>query len=487
MAKNYNYDVVVIGSGPAGEKGGAQAAYFGKRVALVEREPHLGGTAINTGTVSSKTLRETALYFSGLRQRGLYGIDYNIKEGLTVGDFMYRERIVVENEWRLIKRNLERHNIEVIWGEASLKDAHTVRVRRRDGTEQELTADIILIATGSSPHHPAEIPFDHRVIYDSDSILRMSHIPKTMAVVGGGVIGSEYASIFTALGVQVTLVESRDRLLPFVDAEIADRLKQQLEAIGLRFIFNDRAVKIAVAKDHARITLKGGEVLECEIALFAAGRQSNVRGLGLEELGVQLGNRGLVLVNEKYQTSVPNIYAAGDVIGFPALASTSMEQARVAMVHAFDLKYKEGICPIIPLAVYTIPEVSMAGLTEEACKEKGISYLVGRSFYEKSPRGQIIGDLSGMLKLIFSSTDKKLFGVHHIGELASELVHVGAQVMATEGTIDTFIQAVYNYPSLSDSYKYAAYDGLGNLQRWQESKLQEKRSALTTRSGKRNR
>jgi NAD(P) transhydrogenase len=487
MAKNYNYDVVVIGSGPAGEKGGAQAAYFGKRVALVEREPHLGGTAINTGTVSSKTLRETALYFSGLRQRGLYGIDYNIKEGLTVGDFMYRERIVVENEWRLIKRNLERHNIEVIWGEASLKDAHTVRVRRRDGTEQELTADIILIATGSSPHHPAEIPFDHRVIYDSDSILRMSHIPKTMAVVGGGVIGSEYASIFTALGVQVTLVESRDRLLPFVDAEIADRLKQQLEAIGLRFIFNDRAVKIAVAKDHARITLKGGEVLECEIALFAAGRQSNVRGLGLEELGVQLGNRGLVLVNEKYQTSVPNIYAAGDVIGFPALASTSMEQARVAMVHAFDLKYKEGICPIIPLAVYTIPEVSMAGLTEEACKEKGISYLVGRSFYEKSPRGQIIGDLSGMLKLIFSSTDKKLFGVHHIGELASELVHVGAQVMATEGTIDTFIQAVYNYPSLSDSYKYAAYDGLGNLQRWQESKLQEKRSALTTRSGKGNR
>jgi NAD(P) transhydrogenase len=487
MPKNYNYDVVVIGSGPAGEKGGAQAAYFGKRVALVEREPYLGGTAINTGTISSKTLRETALYFSGLRQRGLYGIDYNIKEGLTVGDFMYRERIVVENEWRLIKRNLERHNIDVIWGEASLNDAHTVRVRRRDGTEQELTTDIILIATGSSPHHPAEIPFDHRVIYDSDSILRMSHIPKTMAVVGGGLIGSEYASIFTALGVQVTLVESRDRLLPFVDAEIADRLKQQLEAIGLRFIFNDRAVKIAVAKDHARITLKGGEVLECEIALFAAGRQSNVRGLGLEELGVQLGNRGLVLVNEKYQTSVPNIYAAGDVIGFPALASTSMEQARVAMVHAFDLKYKEGICPIIPLAVYAIPEVSMAGLTEEACKEKGISYLVGRSFYEKSPRGQIIGDLSGMLKLIFSPTDKKLFGVHHIGELASELVHVGAQVMATEGTIDTFIQAVYNYPSLSDSYKYAAYDGLGNLQRWQESKLQEKRSALTTRSGKRNR
>jgi NAD(P) transhydrogenase len=468
MPTNYNYEVVVIGSGPAGEKGGAQAAYFAKRVALVERAPHLGGAAINTGTVSSKTLRETALYFSGLRQRGLYGVDYNIKEGLTVGDLMYRQRIVVENEWRLIKRNLERHNIEVIWGEASFKDAHTVRVRKRDGTEQDLTADIILIATGSSPHHPREIPFDHRVIYDSDSILRMSHIPKTMAVVGGGSIGSEYASIFTALGVEVTLVESRGRLLPFVDAEIADRLKKQLEDIGLRFIFNNRAVEIEVEKDRARITLEDGEVLQCEIALFAAGRQSNVQGLGLEELGVKLGNRGLVLVNDKYQTNVPNIYAAGDVIGFPALASTSMEQARVAMVHAFDLKYKERISPIIPLAVYTIPEISMAGLTEEACKEKGLSYLVGRSYYEKSPRGQIIGDLGGMLKLIFSPTDKKLFGVHHIGEMASELIHIGAQVMATDGTIDDFIHAVYNYPTLSDSYKYAAYDGLGNLQRWQQ-------------------
>jgi NAD(P) transhydrogenase len=389
---------------------------------------------------------------------------------------MYRERSVVENEWKIIERNLKRHNIEVIWGEASLKDAHTVRVRKRDGAEQEITADIILIATGSSPHHPREIPFDHRVIYDSDSILRMSHIPRTMAVVGGGVIGSEYASIFTALGVQVTLIESRGRLLPFVDAEITDRLKKQLEDIGLRFIFNTRAVKITVENDGTKMTLEGGEVLQCEIALFAAGRQSNVHELGLEELGVKLGNRGLVLVNEKYQTSVPNIYAAGDVIGFPALASTSMEQARVAMVHAFDLKYKERIAPIIPLAIYTIPEISMAGLTEEACQEKGVSYLVGRSYYEKSPRGQIIGDVSGMLKLIFSPTDKKLLGVHHIGESASELIHIGTQVMATDGTIDAFIQAVYNYPTLSDSYKYAAYDGLGNLQRWQQGNLKEERS-----------
>jgi NAD(P) transhydrogenase len=467
MPTNYDYDLVIIGSGPAGEKGGAQAAYFGKKVAIVERAPRLGGACINTGTLPSKTLRETALYFSGLRQRGLYGIDYSLKEELKIGDLMYRERIVIENEWRIIKHNLERHNIEVIWGEAFLKDAHTVRVRQRDGTEQALTTEIILIATGSSPYHPPEIPFDHQVIYDSDSILRMNRIPKSMAIVGGGVIGSEYASIFTALGVQVTLVESRERLLPFVDAEIADRLKKQLESIGLRFIFNDRAVNVKVEQDRARITLARGEVLQCEIALFAAGRQSNVWGLGLEELGIKLGNRGLVLVNEKYQSSVPNVYAAGDVIGFPGLTSTSMEQARVAMVHAFNLKYKERVSPVLPLAVYTVPEISLVGLTEETCKERSIPYLVGRSYYETNPRGQIIGDLSGMLKLIFSPADKKLFGVHLIGELASELVHIGAQVMATDGTIDAFIHNVYNYPTLADSYKYAAYDGLGNLQKWQ--------------------
>ncbi len=472
MSTNYDYDLVVIGSGPAGEKGGAQAAYFGKKVALVERASYLGGACINSGTLPSKTLREAALYFSGLRQRGLYGIDYSLKEGLKVDDLMYRERIVVENEWGIIKRNLERHNIEVIWGEASFKDAHTVRVRKRDGAAQDLKAEIILIATGSSPYHPPEIPFDHEIIYDSDSILRMNRIPKTMAIVGGGVIGSEYASIFTALGVQATLVESRARLLPFVDAEIADRLKKQLEGIGLRFILNDRAVKTEIGQKGVRITLARGEVLERDIALFATGRQSNIRGLGLEELGIKLGNRGLVLVSEKYQSSVPNIYAAGDVIGFPGLASTSMEQARVAMVHAFDLKYKERVSPVLPLAVYTIPEISLVGLSEQECKERSIPHLMGRSYYDNSPRGQIIGDLSGMLKLIFSPPDKKLLGVHLIGELSSELIHIGAQVMAADGTIDAFIHNVYNYPTLADAYKYAAYDGLGNLQRWKQSKCE---------------
>jgi NAD(P) transhydrogenase len=467
MTPPHKYDLVVIGSGPAGEKGAAQAAYFGKNVALVERAPHLGGAGINTGTVPSKTLRESALYFSGLRQRGLYGIDYSLKEDLTVGDFMYRKQIVIESEWGIIQRNLERHNIDVVWGEARLKDAHTVRVRRADGTETDLETDFILIATGSSPYHPPDVPYDHRLIYDSDSILRMSHIPKTMIVVGGGVIGSEYASIFTALGVQVTLIEPHNRLMQFVDSELIGRLQRQLERLGLRFVFNDRVMQIDKHETHVALRLKSGAVVEAEIALFAAGRQSNVEGLGLEAVGVQLGHRGLIQVNPKYQTTVPNIFAAGDVIGFPALASTSMEQARVAMVHAFNLQYKEQIAPIFPYAVYTIPEISMVGLSEDECKQKNLPYLVGRAFYEQSPRGQIIGDMSGMLKLVFAPEDKKLLGVHMIGEMASELIHIGMHVLVAGGTIDAFIHAVYNYPTLADSYKYAAYDGLGNLERWQ--------------------
>jgi NAD(P) transhydrogenase len=460
------FDLVVIGSGPAGEKGAAQAAYFGKRVALIERSEYLGGAGINTGTVPSKTLRETALYFSGLRQRGLYGIDYSLKERLTVADLMRRQQDVVEMERAIVRTNMERHNVDIFRGAARLADAHTVSFLKPDGTQGEVAGDIILIATGSSPFHPAGIPFDHQRIYDSDSILRMKMIPKTMVVIGGGVVGCEYACTFSALGVQVTLVESSNRILRFVDSEIAARLQKRLELLGLRFVFNDRLQRAEILADRARLELRSGEVLDCEIALIAAGRQSNVQGMGLEATGMALGERGLIVVNEKYQTTVANIYAAGDVIGFPALSSVSMEQARVAMVHAFNLVYKESISAVLPLAIYTIPEISLAGWTEDACREQNIPYVVGRSYFDKSPRGQIIGDTSGMLKLVFSPSDKKLLGVHLIGEMSSELVHIGAQTIAAGGTIDVFIDSVYNYPTLSDSYKYAAYDGLGNLRTW---------------------
>ena len=463
-----HYDLIVIGSGPAGEKGAAQAAYFDKRVALIERAPNVGGAGINTGTVPSKTLREAALYYSGLQQRGLYGIDYSLKENMSVADFMHREKIVVENERHIIQNNIDRHNITLIRGEASFKDAHTVCVSSPDG-EMEISGDFILIATGSSPYHPPDIPFDGHLIFDSDSILHMDRIPKTMAVVGGGVIGTEYASIFAALGVQVMLIEPKERVLPFVDYEMIHRLQNQLNLLGLKFALGHKVTAIETRNDHIQLTLDKKREMQFDIALIASGRQSNVQALRLEQIGVNLGNRGLILVNEKFQTNLPNIYAAGDVIGFPALASTSMEQARVAIVHAFNLGYKEQMSHILPLAVYSIPEISMVGITEDECREKQIPHLIGRAYYENNPRGQIIGDMSGMIKLIFSPSDKKLLGAHVIGEQASELIHIAAHVMLANGTIDAFIQAVYNYPTLADAYKYAAYDGLGNWERWNKT------------------
>jgi NAD(P) transhydrogenase len=462
------YDLIVIGGGPAGEKGASKAAQYGKRVALIERAPFLGGAGINTGTVPSKTLRESALYFSGLRQRGLYGIDYSLRENLTVKDFMYRERTVVRRERHMIAEHVEHHDIQVIHGEGSLLDEHTVRVKSSLG-EQELWGEVILIATGSAPHHPPEVPFDHELICDSDSILNLKGLPKTMAVVGGGVIGTEYASIFTALDIQVTLIEREDRIIPFIDSEIGGRLTEQLRKLGINFMFNERMTSIERRKDHVHVELEKAGEREFDVALIAAGRQSNVQALNLERVGVNQGKRGLILVDENFRTNIASVYAVGDVIGFPALASTSMEQARAAVVHAFDLKYKEKLAPFLPFAVYAIPEVSSVGLTEDECREKNIPCLIGRAYYEENARGQIIGDMSGMIKLVFSPSDKKLLGAHIIGEQASELIHIALHVMLTDGPIDAFIDAVYNYPTLSDSYQYAAYDGLAKQARWQEA------------------
>jgi NAD(P) transhydrogenase len=466
MADAQQFDLIVLGGGPAGEKGAAQAAYFGRRVALVEREAWFGGAAVNTGTVPSKTLRETALYFSGLRQRGLYGIDYSLRGDLTIGDFLHHTEAVIGEQRRLIAENIARHQVTVFRGEGSFLDSRTVEVNGSAHPPIRLSAPVVLIATGSSPLRPAEIPFDDRIIYDSDSILRMDRVPKTLAVVGGGVIGSEYASIFTALGVKVTLIDGRDRLLPFADHDIVARLQQQLTMLGQRFVLGAKVAETERLDDGVRLTLGTGEVIEAERALFAAGRSSNVERLALDKAGVTMGKRGLIPVDAHYCTDVPGIYAAGDVIGFPALASTSMEQARVAMVHAFELRYKEAMSPVLPLAVYTVPELGMVGLTEEEARIKDDGAVeVGRAEYSRNARAQIIGDQSGLLKLVFRVADKRLLGVHLVGELASELVHVGAEVVRTGGTIDAFIDAVYNWPSLSDCYKYAAYDGLGALKR----------------------
>jgi NAD(P) transhydrogenase len=458
-----HYDLIVIGSGPAGEKGAAQAAYFGKKVALVERSAQLGGACINTGTLPSKTLRESALYFSGLGQRGLYGIDYSLREGLTVQDFMRHKDAVVEHERANVSKNIAAHSIDHFSGAGEFEDDHHLLVHPSAGDPIRISADVFLIATGSKPHRSPEIPFDDEFIFDSDTILQMVRIPASVVVIGGGVIGCEYASIFAALGVKAALVDGRDRLLPFLDAEISERLRGRLASLGVQFFFNDRLANLDNAGRKISLKLESGKTLEAETCLFAAGRRAAVEGLGLEKAGLGVNKRGYIEVNEAYQTSVKHIYAAGDVIGFPALASTSMEQGRVAVCHAFGFEYKKRLANMLPMGIYTIPEVSNVGETEESCKEKGIPYEVGRAQYSNNARGQIVGDSHGLVKLVFDRGDRRLLGVHIMGESATELIHLGMMVLELKGKIDMFIDFVFNYPTLSEAYKYAAYDGLGNL------------------------
>ncbi len=455
-----NYDLIVIGSGPAGEKGAAQAAYFGKKVALIEKESALGGAAANTGTLPSKTLRETALYLSGFRQRGLYGINFSLKDKVTARDFLYREQQVVQAERARIADNLRRHRVDLYKGFASFADDHTVLVQPTQGTPACLTGEVILVATGGHPYRPDNFPFHDPRVYDSDSILNLREIPTTMLIAGGGVIGCEYACLFAALGIKVVLVEGRDRLLGFLDAELSYALADAMASLGVELRLVDTIDSI-VANDCLHVTLKSGKKFDVETILAATGRTGNTEGLGLEKIGIQPTKRGALEVNEHYQTNLSHIYAVGDVIGFPALASTSMEQARVAMVHAFDLKYKSTLAHILPYGIYTIPECSMAGETEESLTHKNIPYVVGKARYHQNARGQIIGEKDGFIKLVFREEDMKLLGVHVLGEQASELVHIGLTALLMGASADLFIQTCFNYPTLSEIYKYATYDALG--------------------------
>jgi NAD(P) transhydrogenase len=455
------YDLIVIGSGPAGEKGAAQAAYFGKRVALVEKMMFLGGAAANTGTVPSKTLRETALFLTGFRQRQLFGLDFRgLKASVTVRDFLMRERLVKETERARIQENLKRHGVLLYTGSASFVDAHTIAVKPERCPAFPIQGDVILLATGSYPFRPPEFPFHDPRVYDSDTILALHEIPNTLLVVGGGVIGCEYACTFAALGVKVTVVEKRDRLIGILDAEIAAALQASMESMGIRFFLND-CVESVHTGDMLDLCLQSGTPLKTDTILVSSGRCGNTDELALDRVGISVSERGQVKVNEHYQTTVPHVYAAGDVIGNPALASISMEQARVAMVHAFDLKYKEAVAPLYPSGIYTIPECSMVGETEETLTQQKIPYVVGRASYEKNARGQIIGDQTGLLKLLFHEDDMRLLGIHVIGEQATELVHVGLTALLLKGGADLFIQSCYNYPTLTEMYKYAAYDALG--------------------------
>lgn len=471
------YDLIVIGSGPAGEKGAAQAAYFGKRVALVEREAVPGGACVNTGTIPSKTLRESALHLSGFRQRGFRDSVEVTMKSISISDFMYRKQLVLEKEWAHIDENLRRHNVDRYLGTARFVSPNEIAIRNAIG-EETISGNVILIATGSAPYRPPEVPFDDDIICDSDTILQIDDIPSSLAVVGAGVIGCEYASIFAALGCEVHLTDARSSLLPHMDREIVRILLGELQnRLGVTLHLACEVREIARCDGKVSLTMRNGQCIVVDKVLYAAGRSSNTAALHLEAAGVKTGNRGVVVVNESYQTNVPNIYAAGDVIGFPALASTSMEQARVAMVHAFDLKYKTRVAPTLPYGIYTIPELSTIGLTEEECKNKGIAHEVGRAYFRANARGQIIGESKGMIKLVFDPESLAIHGVHIVGENASELVHVGMMVMHMGGTINAFIETVFNYPTLGDAYKYAAYDGLGNVARKRAAALEPQETA----------
>lgn len=462
-----HFDLLVIGAGPAGEKGAVQAAYFGKKVCLVELAPKPGGAAVNTNSIPAKTLRETAVYFSGLRQAGLYGVEYRVKPDIAIADFMHRERAVVEAAWSVIDENLQRHQVTVVQGAAHLVDAHTVEVTRFRESPRRITADVILLATGSRPLRPAEIPFDGETVVDSDSILALQGIPARLVIIGGGMTGCEYAGAFAALGVRVTLVNPRERLLTHLDAEVSEALRAEMtRRFGVQIMLDSGVHSVRVDgadRKHATVTLADGTELVADCVLYSMGRQGSTDGIGLGEAGVRTNERGFVLVDGHFRTTVPSIFAAGDVVGFPGRASMAMEQARVAMCHAFDLRYKEQVSPIVPYGVWTVPETAMVGETEETARAKGLSIEVGRASYRLNPRGQIIGDLDGFVKLVFRRDDQALLGCSIFGEGACEMVHLAAAVMSFGGTIDYFIQAVFNYPTLTDTFKYAAYDGLQRL------------------------
>jgi len=457
-----SYDFVVIGSGPAGEKAAAQAAYFGKSVALVERSERLGGAPVNSGGIPAKTLRETALYLTGHTRRHLYGLGMDL--GTDVMLDRLRKRSSEESQWAgsTVRANMDRHGVRVVHGVARLGTDRTVTVALADGGETSLHGEAILVATGSHPFRPPNIPFDDPDVEDSDSILALDRIPETMVVIGGGPVGCEYASIYGALGVEVTLVDMAERLMPFLDAEVSEQLAVCLQDLGIRVLVGSPPAAVA-RKDGVLTVAIGGQVIEPGKVLFVAGRKGNTDELGLEDAGVGLDERGRVIVDAEYRTTAPGIFAAGDVIGPPALASVSAEQGRVAACHAFGIPFKEGVDELAPFGIYSIPEVGMVGLTSEQAAAQGIDFEIGRYDFSENPRSRIAGTTYGMIKLVFARDDRRLLGVHIVGEEAAELVHIGQAVIHAGQAIDQFIDSTFNIPTRSEAYKYAAYDGLQRL------------------------
>lgn len=463
-----HFDCIVIGTGPAGQKAAIQAAKLGKKVAIIEKNSVLGGAAINTGTIPSKALREAVLHLTGAGKRGLFGESYRVKRNITIADLIYVSQQVVHHELELIRDHFDSNGIELIWGAARFDQENVIFVDRTDDFEI-LSADIFVIATGTKPARPDNVPFEDQTVFTSDGLLALAQLPKAMIVVGGGVIGTEYACMMAQLGVKVTLVEGRGEVLGFLDHEITEAFQYQMRRAGITLRLGEKVHKIehvpadnGIPGNMVQATLESGKTLRAQTLLYAVGRQGTTGALCLEKAGLHADDRERLKVNEHYQTEVPHIYAAGDVIGFPALASTAMEQGRLAVCHAFGVP-TTSIPELFPYGIYAVPEISMVGKTEEQLTQAGIPYEAGIALYRELARAQLLGDTDGMLKLLIHQQTKQLLGVHAIGTGATELIHIGQAVMAMQGTVEYFINNVFNYPTLAEAYKVAALNGMNKL------------------------
>lgn len=457
-----HYDLVVIGSGPAGQKGAIAAAKLRKRVAVIDRREMVGGCSLHLGTIPSKTMREAILYLTGMRQRTFYGADYRAKEDISAADLSQRVDVVLEREIDVVKAQLRRNGVTTVNGMARFADAHTIEIEASDGTLTQISADTILIACGTRPAENPLIVTDGQRVFNSDQLLHLPLIPRELIVVGGGVIGLEYAAMMTALGTRVTLVEQRPTLLDFADHEIIESLAHHLREEGVTFRLGEQVKSVTRDNDRVIAYLESGKTVKGDALLYAVGRQANSDLLRLEAAGITADDRGKIKVNEYFQTSQPHIYAAGDVIGFPALAATSMEQGRLAVSHSLGLPMKTAP-HLLPFGIYTIPEISMVGRTERDLTTAKVRYEVGISRFSELARAQMIGDERGMLKILFDPDTLRLLGVHVMGESATEIIHIGQAVLALGGTIDYFRDTVFNYPTLAEAYKVAALNGMNKV------------------------
>jgi NAD(P) transhydrogenase len=457
-----NFDLIVIGSGPAGQRAAIQGAKTGHRVAIVEQREIVGGACVNTGTIPSKTMREAVLHLSGYEYQGIYGLNYHVKDKITMEDLGFRVNQVVKMESDVMRSQLARNGVEVVSGKGSFLDAKHIRVESATG-QSDFEAGVIVVATGTKPAVSSAVPVNGRTILNSDQLLHMPLIPKTLIVVGGGVIGVEYGCMFAILGVRVILVEKRPRLLEFADGEIVEALSYHLRDHRVTMRLNEEVASVEELPDCGVVAnLKSNKRITGDALLYAVGRQGNVDELNLAAAGLEADDRGRIAVDAEYRTKVAGIYAVGDVIGFPSLASVSMEQGRIAAAGAFGLKVTSNPATY-PYGIYTIPEISFTGKTEEQLTDEDVPYEMGLAYYRETARGQIRGDVTGRLKILFHRETREVLGVHIIGDEAAELVHIGQAVMALKGKVDYFVDTVFNYPTLAECYKQAAFNGLNKL------------------------